>query len=211
MYLHKILNREQEHWTKKMLIHLQSENLEWAKNMEKKLNEYQLEPDWNIIQRKTKGEWKRAVTEAVDKINKEKLIQNCTTTSPENIKVNTKTKNIHKDLQSASYTRQPLKEILNESKQRTKTLILARHGMLECGTNYKGTMSETCKHCNKYDDENHRLNECTLLTPINRSDNIEKTNFNDIYSSDTVVLGNIIEHLECIWEFRYANGKMKRT
>ena len=120
-----------------MLTHLQRENLGWAKNMNEKFTQHQLESDWEVTSRKTKGEWKRTVTGAVDKFSKEKLIKGCTTTIGGNVKFNKKTTNVHKDLQSSTYTRQPLKEITNGNKQRTKTLILARHGMLECGRNYK--------------------------------------------------------------------------
>ena len=44
MYLHKILTRENNHWTKKMLRHLETANLGWAKNITEKLEEYHLGP-----------------------------------------------------------------------------------------------------------------------------------------------------------------------
>ena len=44
MYLHKILTRENDHWTKKMLRHLETANLGWAKNITEKLEEYHLGP-----------------------------------------------------------------------------------------------------------------------------------------------------------------------
>ena len=81
---------------------------------------------------------------------------------------------------------------------------------IECGGNYKGKISEICRHCDKYDDENHKLNECKYLSTINYANNDEKTNFQNVYSSDDNILSKIIDSLECIWEFRYANGKLKR-
>ena len=99
------------------------------------------------------------------------------------------------------------KEMISGSKNRTKTLILARHGMLECGKNFRGTMPEVCRHCNMTDNENHRLNDCINRMSINHAD---ICNFHDIYSNDDVVLTQIIKNLESVWEFRYANGKMKR-
>ena len=107
MYLHKILGRETDHWTKKMLVHLQTQNLGWAKNIEQKLNIYKLETNWDVIRQKTKENGKRTVTEAVDKVNKEKLIQFCvpTTATTENAKINTKTKNVHKDLHTSTTQR----------------------------------------------------------------------------------------------------------
>ena len=92
MFLYKILQRETNHWTKKILIHLKNQDLGWAKNIEKKLTDYQLETDWNLIQRKTKGEWKRDVTTAVNKINQTKMLKKCTTTTAETLKINTKTR-----------------------------------------------------------------------------------------------------------------------
>ena len=47
MYLHKIMNRTSDHWTKRMLTHLQDLNLGWAKNIQAKLVEYELELNWD--------------------------------------------------------------------------------------------------------------------------------------------------------------------
>ena len=49
-------------------------------------------------------------------------------------------------------------EIVSGSKEMIKTLILSCHGMLECGIDYKGTMTQICRLCELTDDENHRLN-----------------------------------------------------
>ena len=207
MYLHKILNRESDHWTKKMLTQLKTLELGWAKNMTEKLIEYQLEQDWENIRRKTKAEWKKIVDEAIEENNRKKLIKNCTTKTPEGIKVNTKTKTIHENLTSPFYKRQTLKEIVKGTKQRTKTILLARHGMLECGKNFKGTIPDICRHCNINDDENHRLNECILLKVATQP---QRCNFTDIFSNDETTLTEIIKHLESVWEFRYANGRTKK-
>ena len=78
-------------------------------------------------------------------------------------------------------------------------------------TNYKGTMPTMCKHCHVVDDENHRLNECDFFKEINWANCAEKTDFHTIFSSDKSTLTRIIEKLECVWEFQYANGRMKKT
>ena len=210
MYLHKILNRNIDHWTQKILLHLDTLNLGWAKNIRTNLIEYQLEYDWSDIKQKTKGEWKKIVSEAVDKYNKTKLLKHCTTTTNNTTRINTKTKGIHNELQLPEYIRQPKREIANGSKQRAKTLILARHGMLECGTNYKGSIPEICRHCKKRDDENHRLNECSVLNSTNWANSDQKIDYNDIYSDNDAKLTSLIGKLEKIWEFQYANGRMKR-
>ena len=211
MYLHKIVNRQTDHWTNKMIAHLKTQNIGWARNIQTKLTDYQLETDWNVIKQKTKGEWKNSVTEAVNKYNQAKLLNNCTTSTANDIKINTKTKNVYKELQSPDYKRQPTKEIIDRNKQKAKTVILARHGMLECGTNYKGTMPKNCKSCLIKDDENHRLNECTSFNETNWANSNEKIDFDTIYSNDNATLTCIIERLESVWEFQYANGRMKKS
>ena len=82
--------------------------------------------------------------------------------------------------------------------------------MLECGNNFKGTMPEICKHCNTKDDENHRMNECHHLNETNWANSDNKIDFNDVFSDDNAKLTCIIERLESIWEFRYANGRMRK-
>ena len=143
-------------------------------------------------------------------MNKKRLIKECEIETPDGMKVKTKTKNIHKQLTTTTpYVRIPVKEVTGGNKQRTKTLIIARHSMLQCGTNYKGTGSEICRHCDKL-DEDHRLNECSYTSQIYDIGVVDKCNFLDIYSEDVSTLDNIVKRLEQIWEFRYANGLMKK-
>ena len=78
-----------------MLYYLQRQNTGWAKNICDKLNEYNLEPDWEKIKGQTKKQWKDLVGKAIEDKNKEKLLSNCTTTTPQGIKINTKTIHIH--------------------------------------------------------------------------------------------------------------------
>ena len=70
MYIHKVLSRENDHWTKMMLHHLGTRKIGWAENINRKLAEYNLETDWETIRLKTKGEWKKIVEQAVDKKEK---------------------------------------------------------------------------------------------------------------------------------------------
>ena len=48
----------------------ETRNIGWAKSINEKLVEYNLETNWETIRSKTKGEWKR---------NKEKMIKSCCT------------------------------------------------------------------------------------------------------------------------------------
>ena len=55
----------------------------------------------------------------------------------------TKTAHIIEHIQSETYVRKPQLDVTKCSKQETKSIIIARFGVLECGWNFKGTMSET--------------------------------------------------------------------
>ena len=71
-------------------------------------------------------------------------------------------------------------------------------------------MIDKCRDCNVTDNEYHRLNECTRQGYLNQANNPVKIVFNDIYSSNADVLNKIIKEIDNVWEFRYANGRMKR-
>ena len=61
------------------------------------------------------------------------------------------------------------------------------------------------------DDENYRLNYCTNIDRQLCSDDVEKSNFMDIHSENSDTLKTAINRLEQIWEFRYANGRMRKN
>ena len=210
-YLHKLLTRESNHWTLQMLNHLKTQDLGWAKNIEEKLIAYGLETNWNTIKTKTKAQWKEEVKKAVNEINKSKLIESCTSKTPTDTTIKSKTKYIHERLVSTQYIRQPLEELTKRNKQQTKTIILSRNRMLVCGKNFKGTMSEICHECNTIDNESHRLNECTLWNEINFKESEIKPKFDDIFSENQHILDEITEKIETTWELKYANGRMKRS
>ena len=85
---------------------------------------------------------------------------------------------------SQNYERRPRPEILKASKSETKTIILARYGMLECGQNFSGTQNKQCDNCKCIDDESHRLNYCPKWRTRNLLDSNEMINFDNIYSPD---------------------------
>ena len=93
---------------------------------------------------------------------------------------------------------------------RPKTTMIARFRMLECGTNYKGTHNHICTACNVIDDEEHRLNHCSLWRDTNCYDDDEKINFESIYSNDVNVLRSIIPKIESVWNTRTAHGTMNK-
>ena len=124
--------------------------------------------------------------------------------------IRTKSRHIQQHLSSPDYVRQPPPPIIQGSKQRAKTIVLARHGILECGTNYRGTIPTTCHSCSTTDDENHRLNFCRLYSDFNLADKATKVDFNDIFSNDHLILAPILVHVQNVWEWQYANGRTKR-
>ena len=65
------------------------------------------------------------------------------------------------------------------SKYDTKTLIMARYGMLWCAKNFKTQFGgQNCQTCGTIDDENHRINECVLYKEKNWHGKEEKVDFN---------------------------------
>ena len=88
--------------------------------------------------------------------------------------------------------------------------MIARYGMLECGMNFKGTMSEMCLPCNTVDDENHRLNNCPRFQDINLFNSHEKKDFQNIYSSDHNVVKRIIPIIESVWNTKNSHGAMHK-
>ena len=80
--------------------------------------------------------------------------------------------------------------------------------MLECGSNYKGTMNEMCSGCNMKDDEGHRLNYCKKYRGTNFYNSDDKVHFDTVYSNDKNKLKKVIPLLNRVWNIRNANGTM---
>ena len=87
--------------------------------------------------------------------------------------------------------------------------MMARYGVLECGSNYKGTMREMCDMCNCIDNEDHRLNYCIRLRLTNLYESIEKIEFNKIYSENIVDIRSVTKSVEKVWNTHTANGSMR--
>ena len=81
--------------------------------------------------------------------------------------------------------------------------------MLQCGTNFKGTLPENCRSCSVKDDENHRLNECTMWQERNRSLSTTKCDFQDVFSDSYDKLETICDEIENLWELKYSKGRMR--
>ena len=121
----------------------------------------------------------------------------------------TKTKSIINKISNSEYTRGPVKEILQSSKYEAKTIIIARYGMLECGSNFKGTMNPHCRTCNTKDDENHRMNECPTWRKGNLDGISENIDFHKIYDEDIDMIRPLIDKIGQIWNTKNAHGNIR--
>ena len=89
---------------------------------------------------------------------------------------------------------------------KSKAIIMARSGMLDCATNYKNKYRTTiCKECNKTDDENHRINECIKYSYINNCDRTEKFDFSTVFIDTVEAIESAAQTISKIWDL--ANGK----
>ena len=77
MYLHKLPNRDPYHWTRRTLQTLADLNMGWYKQINETLARYKLPTHFLHIQKMPKPHWKNLVTKAVEKINTERLNEEC--------------------------------------------------------------------------------------------------------------------------------------
>ena len=208
MYLHKLLNRHHTHWTHKTFQTLKNKDIGWSKNIRNTLNKYNLPTDFQVIKATSHNEWKRKVTAEIEKDNIERLKNECYKVEKGNKIEKTKTKSIIKHITKQEYTRGPPQELQYCNKHETKTIIIARYRMLECGSNFKGTIREICDTCQLVDDETHRLNYCKAFKDVNFYESDIKIDFDDIYSTDIDILRELLPKIEKVWNTRNANGSM---
>ena len=210
LYLYHILTQPDHSWVKRTLNQMNTLNIGWAKDINIALNEYNLYTDYSIISNLTKRQWTRIVKEKIETKNKRRLLDDCYKTENGTTTLKTKTAHLASILREDNYERSPQKELALCTKQETKTLIIARFGMLECGVNFKGTMREICRTCNTLDNEHHRLNECTNYRELNFSNEDTKVNFQDVFSTDINVLRNVIPKIQQVWNVKNAHGTMNK-
>ena len=208
MYLHRILNRQNTHWTYQVFKILEEQNLGWAKTIKKTLRTLDLPTDLAIIKDQRPNEWKKLVHEKIEIKNKARLIDDCHKMVDGKKVRKTKTSFLVDIISADTYSRKPSPELQNLTKQETKTAIISRYGMLECGTNFKNSNNIQCQVCKIRDNEDHRLNHCIRFRTTNNFDHDEKVNFNDVYSTDTLVLKKVIKRIENVWNTRNAHGSM---
>ena len=208
IYLHKLLKRRDTNWTRMMLEILTSLKIGWAKTITQSLHDLNLPTDYQTIRTYSINHWKTIVHQNIEVMNTKTLLEQCYKKENGEKRRKTKTAHIVDQILHQDYTRGLRMEYNTCNRQETKTIMIARFHMLECGVNYKGTMNEICKHCRILDDENHRLNNCKMYRSTNLYDEAQKVSFNDIYSPDISVIKQLIPHIERVWNTRNANGSM---
>ena len=210
IYLHRLINNKDTSWTKKTLFILDRLNLGWAKSIKEILNELSLPTDFSAIKSATPRQWRNCVDAKIEVINRNRLLNDCHKVE-NNIKTRkTKTAHIVDVIEERTYIRRPVPEILFLNKQETKTLVIARFGMLECGKNFKNSMNMKCNVCHVVDDENHRLNHCIVYKNLNLFDTVDKVNFSDIFSSDITTIRAVIKHIEKLWNVKNGHGTINK-
>ena len=207
IYLHKLLLRDSSHWTSKSLNVLEKLNIGWYKGICQTLTKYNLPNDFSHIKHKTSNEWRHMVRKSIEDQNKIRLINECHKQSEGKTIVKTKTAHIVDKLKDPAYIRQPTQELKHLSKQETKTIIIARFGMLECGTNFKGTLNEVCSTCCCLDNEEHRLNVCPKYN-FNFRNSSEQISFETIFSPDINRIRSILPRIATIWNVKTGHGSM---
>ena len=208
MFLYRILQQE-ERWTYNLLNTMDKMNLGWAANIRLKLHEYGLTQSWNEIQKKGKTAWKAEVYVAAEKLNKQKLLEDCYGTKNGCREAKTKTKMIVKELECNTYDRKKTEHLLKLTRSEMKCIIMARYGMLMCGKNFKTKFgTDQCKTCSVLDDENHRLNSCIRWRKSNWHDVDNNVDFNLVYSNDIEILKTISKHILKVWSLKYGSNDM---
>ena len=77
IFLQKVLKKDENHWTRVTLMALKELNHGWAKQIDEVLHNWALEEDWGVIQAKTLRQWKSEVKESAEKMNREKVREEC--------------------------------------------------------------------------------------------------------------------------------------
>ena len=148
------------------------------------------------------------VTKAVEERNKARLLDDCHKKVDGATVEKTKTSHIVNHIKDPNYRRKPQEILSNLSKQETKSLIIARFAMLECGQNYGGTLSQKCSKCASIDDEDHRLNHCQRYSHLNYSNAVDKIDFRDVFSEDTDKIRSVMSAIGNVWDLKRGHGTM---
>ena len=206
LYLKTILDRPDGDSTRKMLNSLDDDDIGWPNQIRKTLEHYELVFSWDQIKTMKFTAWKKLVTIATEKKNKEKLIEMCYDVKGEK----RKTKFILERLQAENYVRSPRMDILCKSRLRARIQIMSMFGMLDCAKNYKhGYKGDLCSVCGTTDDENHRINYCPKFIKTNLCNSLVKFDFSSMYSINQETVDRAIDVVSCLWILENGKNEMR--
>ena len=212
IYLHKILQKPTDHWTNTSLSALQQQNIGWAKQVNKNLEEWGLETDWNTIRTKSARGWKRQVYETAEKINKEKILEECHKKERGEHHIKTKTKSLIPLLENEEYVRRPQSFMAKNNKLIARAYTMGRFGMLQCAANFStGYGSKMCTKCNVVDDEAHRINHCPVWAEINLINSNNPIDYDLIYSDDENESFEIVNRIIAMWDLGNNRNCMRSS
>ena len=212
VYLHKVMNKSDSHWTKTTLKIMKEYNIGWAKQICEILERWELNQNWEEIRLKTPGQWKGEVKRAMEIMNVRKLREECETKSRGETKQKTKTKFVIDSVNDGDYSRGPDKYILrNHSITHTRALIMGRYGMLKCANNFSnGHGTKLCDRCKVIDNEDHRINDCTKWEGVNLVDKSRGITLDDIYFDDYDRCLAVVETIHSLWDLENGKNEMRR-
>ena len=211
LYLHKVLSKEPDHWTRITLMELKEQNHGWAKQIVELLERWGLESDWTVLQEKSKHRWKREVQNAAESMNKEKIRDECTAKVRGEVKQKTKTSAIESIIGKPNYQRKPDEFIMkHQSIAYARAYIMGRFGMLDCACNFANKYGgKNCRTCGVKDDESHRINECIEYESINRRTSDVKIQFDDIFSDLDEKVLNVVQCILSIWDLERGKNEIR--
>ena len=202
IYLQVILKRNESDWCRKMLLSLESNKAGWAKEINKLVEEYDLESSWDDIKSMSTAEWRRKVTKSIEDKHREAMIDMCGGASG----TKTKAKKLLPLLQAETYKRRQMTEITSKPRKIAKALTMGLCGMLECAYNYSHKYrTKMCDACKEVDDESHRINYCLKWRNVNLYDCSLKIDFSMIVSNQPETLDRLGFVIQKIWDL--DNGK----
>ena len=181
--------------------------------MNELLEKWELERDWSEITKKTQMEWKREVMAAAEKINREKLIEECEVKNRGETKQKTKTKHVLDKINEPGYSRK-LDGFVDcyPSIIYTRALIMGRYRMLQCANNFSnGYGTKLCDYCKVVDDEEHRINNCKKWENVNWYHNSEKIVYSDIFSDDTDRCLIVVKAILTVWDLNNGKNEVRRS
>ena len=206
IYLHKVLQKPDFHWTKQTLYSLREHDTGWAKQIEAVIEAWKVEKDWEVIKKKPLKAWKIEVGKAAETKNRERLREECYKRSRGEEKIKTKTERIIAQIDDAKYIRKPEPFMHLNNKLIARVFIMGRYGMLQCASNFStGYGGKNCGHCGVIDNENHRINNCEIYKEFNLYDSDAKIDYAKLYSECKLESMPVVEKILELWDL--GNGR----